>query len=275
LSARERQRFAPLYLLPRRSNSQSFAMKKSKRILLALGLLVLVAIVVGGFLATVFLNDIVKKSVEIIGPRITQVPVTLNAVDIGLLTGSAKLKGLTMGNPDGYSAPSAISMSLAEVGVNPASLFSDKIVIRTIHLISPEINFEGNPLGKNNLGEIMQHVNAMSKNGGPPAADSTAKTVTKPAKKFEVDDFVITGAQVHIRVAGLGSLNGKEITQGLPDIHLTGLGRGGDGITSAELTRVVLSAITSATVKAAASSATDLGKDVDKLKKGFNGLLGK
>jgi uncharacterized protein involved in outer membrane biogenesis len=194
-----------------------------------------------------------------------------------LLTGSAKVKGLVVVNPDSYKTPNAISVGLAEVGVNPLSVLSDKIVVRSIHVESPEITFEGG-LGGNNLSKIMDNVNATAQNGGPATTNTAAKT--KPAKKIEVDDFLITGAKVHVSLTGLG---GKEMTLPLPDIHLTDLGKGGDGLTATDLTRAVLQAITTATVKAVANGATDIGKGVEnlggtgvnKLKQGIGGLFGK
>jgi len=254
-------------------------MKKSKKILLAVGITALVLVVAGLILAAVFLDDIVKKGVETVGPLITKVPVTVNEVHIGLASGSAKVKDLVVGNPEGYKSPSAISVGLAQVGVNPFSILSDKIVIRSIHVKSPEINFEGNPLSRNNLGDIMDNVNAMAKSGGPPSTN-TSKAGTKPAKRIQVDDFLITGAKAHVTLTGMG---GREMTLILPDIHITDLGKGGDGLTPTDLTRAVMSAITSATIKAVANAATDLSKSVggvtgtnlNKITKDLNHLFGK
>jgi hypothetical protein len=262
-------------------------MKKTKKILVVASLTALVLVVAGIIAAAVFLDDIVKKGVETVGPQIVKVPITLNEVHIGLLTGSAKVKGFVIGNPDGYKTSSAISVGLAEVGVNPLSVLSDKIVIRSVHVESPEITFEGNPLSKNNLGDIMDNVSAVAKAGGPAPTNTTAKAGAKPAKKIEVDDFLITGAKVHVSITGMG---GKEMTLPLPDIHLKDLGKGSGGLTPTDLTRAVMSAITSATVKAVASGATDIGKGVeslgkdagkaagtgvDKIKKGIGSLFGK
>ncbi|MEI6193907.1 MAG: AsmA family protein [Verrucomicrobiota bacterium] len=262
-------------------------MNKIKKLLLLGGIGAIVLVVAAVIVGAMFLDGIVKKGVETVGPQIVKVPITLNEVHIGLLTGSAKVQGLVIGNPAGYQTPYAISVGLAEVGVNPASVLSDKIVIRSVHVKSPEISFEGNPLGKNNLGDIMETVNAMAKSGGPPATNTTAKAGTKPAQKIEVDDFLISGAKVHVSLTGMG---GKEMTLDLPPVHLTDLGKGGSGLTPTDLTRAVLSAVTSATIKAVASAATDLGKglenlgtgagknagaDVNKIKKGLGGLFGK
>ena len=256
--------------------------EKEKKILLfaGLGLLVLLiaAVIVVGF----FLGDIVKKGAETVGPQITKTTITLDAVDLSLLTGSAKVKGLVVGNPDGYKTPQAISVGTAAVGVNPMSVLSDKIVIRSVVVEAPEITFEGNPLSKNNLGEILDNVNAVAKSGGPaPATNATATAASKPGKKLEVDDFVITNAKVHASLTGMG---GKELTLTLPPIHFTNLGTGPDGITATELTQRVLSEITTATIKAVASQrnesraatpAKPRAKAWTNIKKGLGGLLGK
>jgi hypothetical protein len=141
---------------------------------------------------------------------------------------------------------------------------SDKIVVRSVRVEAPEITFEGNPLGANNLSKIMDNVNASTKSGGPADTNAPPAAGQKPAKKIEVDDFLITGGKVHVSITGMG---GKEMTLPLPDIHLTDLGRGEGGLTPAELTKRVLSAITTSTLKTVASAATDIGKGVQNLGK--------
>ena len=111
-------------------------------------IIVIVIVVIGMFVFAVKLDDIVKAGLETVGLQITKVSVELESVNIVLFTGSAKVKGLVIGNPEGYKAPQAISVGLAEVGINPLSILSDKIVVRTIHVISPEITYEGGLGGK-------------------------------------------------------------------------------------------------------------------------------
>lgn len=249
-------------------------------------ILILVGIVAGILVVATSLDGIVKKGVETFGPQITKVSVTLESVHIVLFTGSAKVTGLVLGNPEGYQSPQAIGVGLAEVGVNPFSILSDKIVIRTVHVVSPEIWFEGG-LSGNNLGKIMENVNAFGKADAKPSTNAPAASAGKPGKKIEVDDFLITGAKVHARLTDLG---GKEMTLSLPDIHLTDLGKDSDGLTPADLTKAVLKAVSTATIKAVSASATDLGKGIenlgkdaaggaaestDKIKKSLGGLLGK
>ena len=263
-------------------------MKKS---FLIVGIGAVVLLIVAVIVVALCLDGIVKKGVEVVGPQITKVSINLDSIHIGLLTGSASIKGLVVGNPEGYKAPQAISVGLAEVGVNPFSILTDKIVVRSVHVKSPEITFEGG-LGGNNLSKIMGNVNAVAKAGGPPSANTnvTVATGQKPGKKIEVDDFLITGAKVHGTFSLFG---GKEVTissMTLPDIHLTNLGKDSDGLTPTALTHAVLKAIITATVKAVSDATLSVGNNgenigkeagktagdsVDKIKKGLGGLFGK
>lgn len=247
-------------------------MKKIKKILwgalIGLLALVIVAVIVVGL----FLGKIVKAGVETVGPKLTQTTITLDAVDVSLLTGSAAIKGLVVGNPEGYKAPQAISVGLAAVSVVPTSVLSDKIVVKSVKIEAPEITLEGNPLGANNLKKILDNVNAATASSGPAATNQP--TAAQPGKKLEVDDLLITGAKVHL---------GTGTTLPVPDIHLTDLGKGPAGITAADLTKRVLDALVSGTLKAVAKNAANIGKSaenagkegVNAVKKGLGGLFGK
>src|ERR1035441_9418600 len=163
-----------------------------KKIILGIVIVIVVLVVVGVIVVGSHLGDIVKAGLERVGPRITQTSLKVDAVNVSLLGGSAGVKGLVLGNPEGYPAPSAISIGKAAVSLSPGSLLSDKIIIRSIAVHDADITFEGNPLGANNLTKLMDNVNALT-----PAADKTATNAPaaapgekKPAKKLEVDDFL-------------------------------------------------------------------------------------
>jgi hypothetical protein len=259
-------------------------------ILVALVVLLVIAAVVVG----THLDAIVKAGIEVGGPRVTQTTLTVDAVTISLLSGSAEVKGLVLGNPAGYSAPQSIRIGNAAVSLAPGSVLSDKIVIHSITVNAADITFEGNPLGANNLTKIMDNVDALT--GPADQADANAPAATpggpkKAGKKLEVDYFLLTGATVHANLTGWVN---RELTLPLPDIHFTGLGQGADGVTDADLTRKILSAITAGTLKALVNSVDGLGKHaagaakgavrdaangagagVNKLKQGLGGLFGK
>ena len=71
--------------------------------------LVLIAVVVLALLVVVgvhfFLDGAIKRGVETIGPKLTKTQVTLNNVSLSLLSGSGKMKGLVVGNPEGFKTP--------------------------------------------------------------------------------------------------------------------------------------------------------------------------
>jgi hypothetical protein len=257
-------------------------MKKAKRILLSMGFGLLVLIIVTAIVVGLFLDKIVKAGVERVGPKITQTTITVDTVNLSLLTGSARVKNLVVGSPEGYKAPNAISVGLATFSVIPMSVLSDTIVVKSGRVESLEITFEGS-LSRNNLSRIMDNVNGVAKNGGPESTNKIATAGSKPGKKIEVDDLLITGAKVHGTLILLG---GKEVTipsLTLPDIELHDLGKGPEGITATDLTKQVLSAVVSGTIKAVGSAATNLGKDagkivgegVNKITTGIGGLLKK
>jgi len=274
-----------------------------KKIKIILGILVvlLVLFVVAVLIVGAHLGDIVKAGMEVAGPKVTQTTLTVDAVNISLLGGSAGVKNLVLGNPDGYKAPQSLVLSNAAVSLVPGSVLSDKIVIRSVELRGLEVTFEGNPLGDNNLTKIMANVNsvtssrASSANASSPTGAAQPAGSAKPAKTLEVDDLVISDVVVHATLTGLVN---KDITLPIPDIHLSALGTGPAGITPADLTQKVLGEITTDTIKSLLTSASGLGKDLtggakdaingvmqnaggissnslDQVKKGLGGLFGK
>jgi hypothetical protein len=230
-----------------------------KRIVSTVALALLALFIVTLIIIGVFLDGIVKKAVDVYGPRMTQTSVTVDAVHLSLLTGSAKVKGLVVGNPRGYHTPRAIAVGTIAVGVDPATVFAKKVVIRSIRLEAPDVNFEGG-LDGNNLSRILD--NLSSTGGGSGTLSTNAAAQPKNAKTYEVDDFVITGAKVQVVLAGVR----EPQTISLPPIHLTGLGKGPEGVTAADLTWRALSALTSATLEAVARTAANFDKNAATLK---------
>lgn len=225
-----------------------------KKILLGIGIGIIVVIAVIVIVVGFFLGDVVKAGINTVGPKVTQTAFNVDSVSISALTGSASLHNFIIGNPDEYKekAPNAISVGKTAVSVAPFSVLGDKIVVKSIEVRDPEITFVGNPLGANNLKKIMDNVNAFTGGSTAKSTGTNAPAETKPGKKLEVDDFLITGAKVHF--------NGTTLP--LPDIHLKDLGKGTAGITPADLIKEVLSQITTGTIKAVVSSAGDAGKAI-------------
>jgi len=219
--------------------------------LLIRGVIVLVVLLVGLVIAlSFFLDGAIKKGVETVGPRLTQGSVKLDSVRLSVLSGSGQVKGLEVGNPSGYTAPTAMMLGSASIAVSPASLLSDKVVIKHIRIESPEITIEGSPK-KNNLTKILENVQAATGGSG---ADTNEVAEAGASKKLQVDEFLLKAARVRYIVAG------QTIQFSVPDIKLTGLGQGPEGITAGELTDLALSKLMDQLVPLLVDQAGKIGK---------------
>ncbi len=230
------------------------------RILISLVILLIVALVA----VRLFLDSAVKRGVETVGPMLAKVEIKLNSVSLSLLSGSGAIKGLIVGNPEGYKTPSAISVGDASLAVQAGSIFSDKVIIRSIHVRAPEITFESElNVTHNNLNKILANLQEATGGAAPAKSGEPAKPKeAKAGKKFEVDDFLISGGKIHV---SLTTLKGKSVTVPLPEVHLTNLGQGPDGITAGELATRVIQAIEKEAAAASAGAVADLGKQATEL----------
>jgi hypothetical protein len=226
-------------------------MKKVIRILVVLLVVLILAVVAGGF----FLGSVVKKGVETVGPKVAKVEIKLDSASLSPLSGHGALKGLFVGNPAGFDSPFAIKAGEISVAMQSKSVLSDKIVVNSVRIIAPEITIHG--AKGDNLQKILENLGAST--GG-----STTNKTAKPeqgGKKLQVDDFIIKDAKLRVVLPVVGSTPAVP----MPEIHLTDLGKGADGITPAELTGKVLNAILTdaiAVAPQAIKAATDLGKGV-------------
>src|SRR5262249_20607410 len=153
------------------------------RAVIGVVLLLVLAFVIVAF----YLGSIVKKGVETVGPPLTKTQVKLDGATLSVFSGSGSLKGLFVGNPEGFTTPSAIKIDSIKLGVEPKSVFSDKIHVTKVNIDKAEITFEGGLGTKNNLSKILENVQSASggQKGTTPSGDKAA------SRKVQVDDFLI------------------------------------------------------------------------------------
>ena len=217
------------------------------RIVIAAFALVLVLLIVVFF----SLNSIVKKGVETVGPKLTQVEVRLGAAHLSPFSGQGRLTELFVGNPQGFKTPSAIKVGDVKVGVEPSSVLADTLVVQEINLQAPEITFDGTLTG-NNLSKILSNIEAAS--GSDKAEKPAAK---KGEKKFYVKDLLVKAGKINVSITT--PLGGKSATLALPEIHVQNIGSREHGVTAAELAEEILKPILASATKAVAERLTDLG----------------
>jgi uncharacterized protein involved in outer membrane biogenesis len=230
-----------------------------------IGLVVLLVLICLGI--TLFLDGAIKRGVEVYGPRFAKVQIALQSVKLSLLSGSGTIKGLVVGNPEGFKTSDAIRIGTLSLSLKPSSLLSDKVVVKSLHIESPEITFETD-LKNSNLKKIESNLNESTGSGkAPPPAptpSSQAKEEKAANRKLEVDDLVISGGKVNLSVSILG---GKSVTMPLPEIRLNDLGTGPDGITVAELAKLIIQKIKAGAEQSASGALGGLGSAAGSLTK--------
>ena len=229
-----------------------------KKRLIQILVAVVILLLVVGVVVVASLDGIVRKGVVTIGPKAAKVDVQLTAAHVSLLSPGVKLDGLIVGNPPGCKTPTAIAVGRVSVQVQGSSALSKKLIVDSIDVEAPVITIEGG-LRKNNLTQIEQNINDYL--GGSSASGSGNSSESQSSRKLQVNDLHITGAKLQVNSF---LSRDKTVTLSLPDIHLTGLGTGPDGIAPLEVAEDALRSILSASVTAMASDASHLGKDFGK-----------
>ena len=235
-----------------------------KKILIG-GAVVLVVVVAVLMLVLGNINPIVKKGVETAGPKILKAPVTLNNVDISLLSGSGKLSGLTIGNPAGFQTEYAFQLGKVEVELDTGSLTTDTIHVKKILIDSPSIIFEG-AFDKNNLSQLQKNAAAFTASDKNAAAAEKQQTTAAESKNILIDHLVIQNGDVTI---SMKMLTDQELTTELPIIELKDIGKD-KKTTAADAMKLILAAVNKAVVPAIQSKLNidkEIGKAVDTMQK--------
>lgn len=91
----------------------------------------------------------------------------------------------------------------------------------------------------NNLKQLLANMDLGS---GAPESDSSASD-TGSSKKLQVDEVAVNNARVHLKLTGVAAIAGSGTSVTIPNIRITGLGTGPEGITPAALSKAVLSEV--------------------------------
>ena len=196
----------------------------------------------------------VTKTVETFGPQVTQTSVRLDHVDLSLLSGSSTLKGLYIGNPDGYKEEHLFSLNQIDLEIVPKSLLSDEIIVKKIHIRSPEMSYEktlrGSNLksllanvesfGRSDTSEIDQTGNAASAESATVASSQEQQQVPeqKSSKKVLIRELLIEDLQVNVGLMGAGT----SVT--IPKIEMKDIDSGSTKEILAKVLKVVLTEVT-------------------------------
>ena len=220
----------------------------------AIGLAALsVILVVGAVLLYSSLGTIITTAVTSAGPEILRAKVSLRETLIDASTGKGSLRGLLIGNPEGFATESAFKMEEVEVTLDTGSITSDTVIVKKISILSPEVTYELSGSGSN-VNAIENNIKSFVKKYVGEAKSDEASAPKKGGTKMVIDHLYVKGGKVNVSASFLG---GKSMTVPLPDIHLQDIGKEGNGATPGEVAEAIISAMNKAILKAVAPLGLD------------------
>ena len=235
-------------------------MKVVVRLLVLIGVVGIVAVVLVGL----SLNALVKSGIETMGPQVLGVPVTLEDVDIALLSGKNMRAGLTqlvINNPEGYKTASAVSLPDIRVHVDRNSLLTDTVIVEEMLIVAPAMTFEWSLRGSN-LGTIQENLKRNTRSGGN--GREKGEKHEEPEKTIHIKKVMVKDAIINVSFTGGQS----EVVQlPLPDLELRDIGNPSGGTTFSQASAVIFDEIYGAIIKAVMKSGILLPQGVEQLGK--------
>ena len=178
------------------------------------------------------LNAALKQAIQSGAPLITQCEVAIDGLELSLFSGEGQVSGLELKNPTGFSEQNLFELDKISLSLDPESLLSQEIHIRSIVIDQPKFCFEQGMSGSNwqTLIQNLQAFSAKSANSSqqatPPAESPIDDT---PMPKIMIDSLAIQQAQVKLSALGF------EKVLEIPSIHITDLNPQGQALEAHEL----------------------------------------
>ena len=207
------------------------------------------------------LDTIVANAIQKYGSQVTQTPVSVSSLSIDLKAGTAGIKQLSVGNPDGFSSPDIFTLGGISTKLDVASVRSDPIIIEEILIDKPDVFYEINKAGESNIKVLQSNIAQSTGGSGKAAADTSESS----GPKLVIRKLVIEGGKIDAIVAALGN---KSHSTKLPRIQLNNINGKTGGATGAEIARQVTNAIIAEVGPAIATLGLEkyVGKSLDEAK---------
>ena len=227
------------------------------------GVVVLLLVVAGG-LAFVWsnLDELVKNAIETYGSEATKTTVSVAEVKLKLENGEAKISGMKVGNPAGFTDPNIFELGMISTKIDTSTINQNPIVIDEIIISAPAVVYEINQAGVSNVDVLKKNLGAGSSSGKSSAASDGGGEELK----MVIRKLVVEGTSAKVRIAALGN---KEQTVKLPRILLTDVGKKSGGATAAEVAQILSSKMLGNVKGSVAKLGVDkyIGKSADAIKK--------
>lgn len=229
-----------------------------KVVLWVLVVLVLLAVGAGVYLV-MFSGNLLKTGIETYGPEFLGADVGVDAVDLSLTEGAGEIRGLRIGNPQGFEGPDAMRLGKIKLVLDTDNISEELVVLKQVEIDGAEIAAIAK--GKaTNLEQLMDNVVAAA--GIEETDDSSSEML------LIIDRLDFTNVKTSVSSDVLG-----DVSLDIPDIHLKDIGRASNGATAAEVTKQLLEPIYKSVSRELIAQGLNL--DVDGLKSNIKDSIGK
>ena len=174
----------------------------------------------------------------------------LGSAEISLTEGTGELRGLVIGNPEGFDGPHSFSLGAIKLGIDPMGQSESLIRIRNIEADAADLAIIAKGTDTN-LQALMANLSDDS------TSEAAADEAAGAEPKIIIEDFSFTNARTSLSSDLIG-----ERAVGIPDIRLSGIGEKSQGVTIREALQQLLSPIVQASTEALAKE----GLNVDEIK---------
>jgi len=246
-----------------------------KKYMLICGGALVVGVIGMIILAVLNLGTIIKTATETYGPKMTKTEVLLNSADISILNGSGSLSGFLLGNPKGFSMPSAIECETIRVKVVKESLTTNKIIIEEIYVDGPIISYEKK--GKtDNFKTIVNNIKktVAGEKKAEKKQEEKAAAETGAEKKIQINNFIVKNGKINLGGTLLNAFGDNGVGIVLPDLHIKDIGKKKE-TSPAEAFAIVLSEMTGDVTGSVTQVGKQLQEQVGKAVEGVTGGTGK
>ena len=219
------------------------------------GLALVVVLAAGGLLwyARSSLDGVVKAAIERHGAELLLAPVQVEGVHIELQTGRGTIRGITVGNPEGFPDGTAILLGEITVAVQPRTLRSSPIVVDEIRIGAPHVNVVLDADGRMNVDELRRSAKRYAsrrQQPGRPAQEAGAGDGEGAVTRLRVGEITIADGSIRLDASALGRA-AEELPLG--EVALRDVG-GERGATPEQLGRRVGDALIGRTARAVAGA---------------------
>lgn len=220
-----------------------------------------IPVVIIAIIAVLFfsVNSIIKQGVETVGPLALGTEVKIKKVNISLFSGKGELKGIHIGNPEGFNTESSFELKEVRLALNVSSLFSGKIIIDEIYIDAPEITYEKAAKG-DNIKAILDNINDFAGTGGG-GKKTESKSENGQSRKIQINNFILKNGKVNMSST---ALRGGKLTLALSDIHLKDIGSDKEGASVADAVKEIFEALNTSITGTVAGSLKSITKGVEK-----------